>query len=151
MYLDSGIVYEISKFVNATDYLNIRYVWKIPGEHIKQDTLSCAIWLLKKGFRSHKIVLKYSNILSVAMLDAEYAYLYACNIGCSCVEVEPIISGDACYSYWYARDIIKGRWSPGEKAIENNKICSYLYDRFLYGPAKGRETLKKYISAGVLL
>jgi len=43
--------------------------------------------------------------------------------------LEQIISKDAYYSYFYARNVIKGRWKLGEAAISEDAIHSYFYAR----------------------
>jgi hypothetical protein len=50
-------------------------------------------------------------------------------------ELESIIATDSNYSYWYAFDIIKGRFIEGEKSIATDLDCSYLYARYII---KGR-------------
>src|SRR5574343_449557 len=61
----------------------------------------------------------------------KYAYYYARDIiKGRFQEGEAAIAGNAYYAYLYARDIIKGRWPEGEKAIASsaNFACAYAID-----------------------
>ena len=40
---------------------------------------------------------------------------------------ESIIAISSCYSYWYARSVLKGRFELGEKAIATATYDSYEY------------------------
>ena len=42
-------------------------------------------------------------------------------------EIEHILSQDARYSFFYAKDIIKGRWELGENTISQDIYFSFLY------------------------
>lgn len=42
-------------------------------------------------------------------------------------QAEKIISTNPCYSYFYARDVIKGRWPKSEKLILIDPHYSYYY------------------------
>lgn len=42
-------------------------------------------------------------------------------------ELEDVIATDSKYSYYYASNIIKGRWKKGEESIANNSHYSYWY------------------------
>ena len=44
-------------------------------------------------------------------------------------EYEPIILTSAEDSYWYARDVIKGRWPEAESIILTSSVDSYYYAR----------------------
>ena len=48
------------------------------------------------------------------------SYWQARKQGYGTPELEAIIVTDAYYSYCYAKDIIKGRWEPGEAIIATN-------------------------------
>lgn len=43
MYFTEGIIYEIVKYLSGDDYFNTRFVFRVPYEHIYDDTLSGAI------------------------------------------------------------------------------------------------------------
>ena len=61
----------------------------------------------------------------------EYAYWYACNvINGRWEEAEPIILTDGYWAYWYARDVIKGRWVEAEPIILTSAewACRYASD-----------------------
>jgi len=60
-------------------------------------------------------------------MTPEEAYYKARKSGKRIPEFEPIISKDAAYSYYYAKDIIKGRWEKGEPAISQDAFRSYYY------------------------
>ena len=155
---NNDVIYEIAKYLDERDYLTIRFVFRVPYEHIYDDTLNGAIWLIKKGFRIHEVVLKYMLYSEVAIYDSWYAYRYAiyANKGawpqgedtiktaadCSYYYAKNVIKGpwpsgekiiatDANYSYLYAKNIIKNRWPPGEAAIRSNKYDSKSYDNFI--------------------
>ena len=42
-------------------------------------------------------------------------------------EIEHILSQDAHYSFFYAKEVIKGRWELGENAISQDIYFSFLY------------------------
>ena len=44
-------------------------------------------------------------------------------------ELESIIATSATYSYWYSRNVIKGRFEEGEKSVATNSEYSYWYAR----------------------
>lgn len=50
-------------------------------------------------------------------------------------EIEALIATSAQYSYYYAKDVIKGRWEPGEAAIATSAQYSYCYAEYVI---KGR-------------
>ena len=54
------------------------------------------------------------------------AYKYAYDIGRLVPELENIIAEDIYYSYYYAKDIIKGRFKKGEDAIMDS-MFGYNY------------------------
>ena len=49
-------------------------------------------------------------------------------------ELEPIILQDPERSYWYARNIIEGRWTEGEQIILGSKYESAYCDYFRIEP-----------------
>jgi len=55
------------------------------------------------------------------------AYYKARNLGKRIPELEPAISKNAEYSYYYARDVIKGRFILGEPVISQDSQCSFCY------------------------
>ena len=58
----------------------------------------------------------------------EYAYWYAENvIGGRWHEAEPIILTNAGCAYWYARDVIGGRWKEAEPIILTSDKWAYSY------------------------
>jgi len=60
--------------------------------------------------------------------DAYWSYLYARNIIKGRWELaEPFILKDAYYSYLYALNVIKGRWELGEPTISKDAKYSYWY------------------------
>ena len=74
--------------------------------------------------------------------DAESSYLYAMfivndnNIDWDKKRFElgePAISESAQYSYLYAKDIIHGRWKPGELAISQSGYYSLQYAQYVVG------------------
>ena len=58
----------------------------------------------------------------------EWAYWYASNVvGGRWPEAEPLILTNIAMTYWYAYNIIKGRWPEAECVILNSSEFSYLY------------------------
>ena len=57
----------------------------------------------------------------------EEVYLQVREQGYGTPEQEAIIATNSWYSYCYARDVIKGRWEPGEAIIATYAYYSYLY------------------------
>lgn len=57
------------------------------------------------------------------------SYLFALRNKDRFILGEKAISKDACCSYNYALDIIKGRFPEGEKIISKSILYSYLYSR----------------------
>ena len=57
------------------------------------------------------------------------AYLQALYQGYGTPEQEAIIATDAWYSYLYAKDVIEGRWEPGEAIIATSYLDSSDYAR----------------------
>ena len=47
------------------------------------------------------------------------------------LKLEGIIATDSKYSYYYARDIIKGRFEKGEQIIVTDPENSYFYARYV--------------------
>jgi len=41
-----------------------------------------------------------------------------------------ILTKDEQYSFYYARDVIKGRWPPGEAAIATDKKYAKIYENY---------------------
>lgn len=78
--------------------------------------------------------------------SAEHSYTYAKDvIKGRFLPGEKAISLDAEFSHYYALDVIKGRFPPGEKAISENTIYSYYYAKdVIKGPwPPGEEVIKK--------
>jgi hypothetical protein len=42
-------------------------------------------------------------------------------------EIENVLSQDARYSFFYAKEVVKGRWELGENAIIQDTYFSFLY------------------------
>jgi len=57
------------------------------------------------------------------------AYLKSCEAQKRMPEHEPLIMQYAELSYWYARDVIKGRWSEAEPVISESISSAYFYAR----------------------
>ena len=55
------------------------------------------------------------------------AYYQSESQGYGTTEQEAIIATNSWYSYCYARDVIKGRWEPGEAIIATNAYYSHCY------------------------
>jgi len=68
-------------------------------------------------------------------MTPEQAYYKAKKSGKRMPELELTISKNAYWSYYYARDVIKGRWELGEAVISKNTQYSYGY---AIGIIKGR-------------
>jgi len=68
-------------------------------------------------------------------MTPEEAYCKAKNLGNRIPELEPVISKDAFYSYYYAKHVIKGRWELGELAISKDSGYSFSYAKYVI---KGR-------------
>jgi len=60
-------------------------------------------------------------------MTPQEAYCKARNLGKRIPKLEPLISKDALYSYYYARDVIKGRFILAELAIIQDAYFSYWY------------------------
>jgi len=60
-------------------------------------------------------------------MTPEQAYYKAENLGKRIPKLEPIICKEAFYSYYYAKDVIKGRFILGEPAISKDAYWSYCY------------------------
>jgi len=64
----------------------------------------------------------------IILKDAAYSFYYAKNVIKGKFELsEPAISKNTQYSYWYAKYAIKGRWELGEPAISQDAYSSYWY------------------------
>ena len=59
------------------------------------------------------------------------SYWQARKQGYGTPELEAVISTNSRYSYLYARDVIKGRWEPGEAIIVTNSWYSYCYASYV--------------------
>jgi hypothetical protein len=59
------------------------------------------------------------------------AYEHAKKLGRRFPEGEAVIAKDAKWSYWYAREIIKGRFPEGEAAIAKHAGASFEYAYYL--------------------
>ena len=65
-------------------------------------------------------------------------------------ELEPIILQDICCAYYYARDMVKGRWKEGEAVITKNAYHSYHYAKdVLKWKIKGN--IDFYVSVSLIL
>jgi len=62
-------------------------------------------------------------------MTPQEAYYKAINLGKRIPELEAIISQNAYWSYYYARDIIKGKFILAEPTISKNAEYSYYYAR----------------------
>jgi len=62
-------------------------------------------------------------------------YDKALSLGKRIPKLEPFILKDAYWSYWYAKDVIKGRFISGEAVISKNARYSYWYALYVI---KGR-------------
>jgi len=60
-------------------------------------------------------------------MTPQKAYKKALSLGKRIPELETVISQDAFYSYWYARDVIKGRFILAEPNISKDVQCGYWY------------------------
>ena len=58
-------------------------------------------------------------------MEPEKAYFQAGKQGYGTPEQEAVIATDAAYSYYYANDVIKGKWEPGEAMIATDTRYSY--------------------------
>jgi len=74
-------------------------------------------------------------------MTPKQAYEKVIILGKRIPKLEPIISKDALYGFYYARHIIEGRWELGEPTISQDAFCSYCYafdiikGRFILGEA----------------
>jgi len=72
-----------------------------------------------------------------------WLYWYARNIiNGRWLEAEPFINKNVEYSYWYARWVIKGRWVEAETVIRTYPDWAYRYARYVI---KGRWPEVEYI------
>jgi hypothetical protein len=68
------------------------------------------------------------NLEKIIMKHPEYAYFYAREvIKGRWKEAEQYIINDSEYAYLYAKAVIKGRWIEGENIIATNSGWAYLY------------------------
>ena len=74
------------------------------------------------------------------------AYEQAKQQGYGTPKQETIIATDSRYSYLYARDVIKGRWEPGEAIIAT---YSYWSRRYARDVIKGRFPLGESLIAKI--
>jgi hypothetical protein len=64
--------------------------------------------------------------------SAEYSYYYAKNVIHGKFPLgEAAIAKDSYYSYYYARDVLKGRFPLGEPAIAKDAEYSYWYAKYV--------------------
>ena len=76
--------------------------------------------------------LKYPNVLNhihekeIAKTNLKWAYEYVSKHGKD-EDLEPIITKSPKYSYFYAKDILRGPFKLGEKAIAIDAQYSYVY------------------------
>jgi len=78
-----------------------------------------------KCYNENRIILELESIIA---LDSEWSYYYARNIIYGrWEEGEKSISTDSKHSYYYALDLIEGKWEKGEKAISTDPLYSYWY------------------------
>jgi len=82
------------------------------------------------------------------------AYYKAKKLGKRMPYLEPLISKDSYWSYCYAKNVIKGRFSLAELHISKNAYSSYLYAYYvikgkwiLAEPAIGKDTYSSYYYA----
>jgi len=68
-------------------------------------------------------------------MTPQEAYDKARKLGKRIPKLEPIISKDTHYSYYYALHVIKGKFELGEPAISKDAGYSYYYARYVI---KGR-------------
>lgn len=67
--------------------------------------------------------------MKTVLTDPYYAYYYARDvIQGRYKKVEEIIKQDKHYSWLYARDVIKGRWIEGEQVFSNDEWANYYYN-----------------------
>jgi hypothetical protein len=59
--------------------------------------------------------------------DPADAYLYASDQGKRFPKLEPIILKDVGFSYYYAKNVIKGRWPEAEHLFKNDPYYASLY------------------------
>ena len=64
---------------------------------------------------------KMVEIIDNCSLDEAYNILTTHSYGNLKTYYELVISKSADYSCWYARNVIKGPWEPGEEAISKDK------------------------------
>jgi len=102
----------------------------------------------KEAYRkARKLDKRIPKLEPVILKDAFYSYFYAKDVIEGRWEKgEAIISKDTFYSYYYALHVIKGRWEPGEAAISKNAHYSCRYAKEVI---KGR--LPDFMHNAVLL
>ena len=59
--------------------------------------------------------------------EAESAVRYAQRIGHRYPKGEPIILTDPEWTYWYARNVIRGAWIAGESVLAQDSELAYWY------------------------
>jgi len=64
-------------------------------------------------------------------MTPQEAYDKARNLGLRTPELELVISKDSQCSYWYARNVIEGKFILGEPAISKSAYCSFHYARYV--------------------
>jgi lambda repressor-like predicted transcriptional regulator len=75
-----------------------------------------------------------------------YSSKYANLTGSPFPSGEEVIAEDDCFSYYYAKNVLKGRFIQGEKAISKNAKYSYLYAKNVLKGAfpEGEDIISKY-------
>ena len=62
----------------------------------------------------------------------DWAYWYARNVlRGRWPEAEPVIAQSPTWAYWYAHNIIRGKFPEGEPAIATNPYWSYWYGKYI--------------------
>jgi hypothetical protein len=67
--------------------------------------------------------------MTIEQLTPEEAYKWLTKIMSNCRndELEQIIATDPQWAYYYAYDVIKGRWELGEPTIATDTLWAYMY------------------------
>ena len=140
----------INKSSQINKYLynyNVAFKYKIIslGELLGMDEYERAEHLLYKAIKLGKrLDPEYEEMIKLSPI---HIYFYAKDvIKGRWLEGEEYIKKDSEYAYWYARDIIKNRWLEAEPYILKNPVWTYWY---IYEIIKDRwleaeETIMKY-------
>ena len=91
------------------------------------------IWKYYDGDLKYPDLNNHSHEKEIAKTKPKWAFEYASEHGRD-KELEPTIAKDTYYSYYYAKEILKGRFELGEPAIAKNSFYSYSYAGILNGP-----------------